>query len=184
MLNRNKFKSFPQLSLIALGLVTLLITNQSSAKTSPAPSAEQLAFLENLSKTFEWVADTVRPAVVNISSIKKIQVAQRFQRMPDMFHNSPFRDFFGDQFFDKFFYPQQQERGYVQKGLGTGVVIADKGYILTNNHVIADADEITVKLQDGSTHRAEVIGTDPKTDLAVIQIKVKNLIAADRKSVV
>jgi serine protease Do len=120
----------------------------------------------------------VRPAVVNISSIKKIQVAQRFQRMPDMFHSSPFRDFFGDQFFDKFFYPQQQDRGYVQKGLGTGVIIADKGYILTNNHVIADADEITVKLQDGRTHKAEVIGTDPKTDLAVIRIKAKNLVAA------
>ena len=176
MQTRNKYKS--DYGLLQASIALLLLTTSAFAQTSPTIPAEQLAFLENLSQTFEWVADNVKPAVVNISSIKKIQVTQRFQRMPDMFHNSPFNDFFGDGFFDRFFYPQQPERGYVQKGLGTGVIIDKQGYILTNNHVIDDADEVTVKLHNGRTHKAEVIGTDPKTDLALIRIKAKDLTAA------
>jgi serine protease Do len=60
-------------------------------------------------------------------------------------------------------------------GQGSGVIISDDGYIVTNNHVIADADDLEVTLHDNRTYKASVIGADPTTDLALIQIKEKNL---------
>jgi len=139
---------------------------------------EQLASAENLSAVFEHVSDVVRRSVVNISSIKKIQISQRSQGLPDFYFQSPFREFFGEDFFDRFFYPQNPKRGHIQKGLGTGVIVRKDGYILTNDHVVKDTDEVTVRLTDGSTHKAEVVGTDPKTDLALLKIKAKQLTPA------
>lgn len=141
-------------------------------------ASERLRNAADLATAFSDVAETIRPSVVSISSIKKINVQQRFRRMPDELFNSPFRDFFGDDFFDRFFRPRTPQRGYVQKGLGTGVIVSEDGYILTNNHVVDDADEVTVKLADDREFTAKTVGTDPKTDLAVIKIDDKNLHAA------
>jgi serine protease Do len=86
--------------------------------------------------------------------------------MPPQFRG-PFRDFFGEDFFERFFgEPPQRER----RSLGSGVIIDKGGYILTNNHVIEQADEIEVRLSDKRKFTAKVIGKDPKTDLAVIKI--------------
>jgi len=139
---------------------------------------ESLKTATDLSTAFSEVADVIRPSVVNISSVKKININQRFQRMPEGLFNSPFRDFFGDDFFDRFFHPQTPHQGYVQKGLGTGVIVSEDGYILTNNHVVREADEVTVKLSDEREYKAEIIGTDEKTDLAVIKIDSKDLHSA------
>lgn len=97
---------------------------------------------------------------------------------------TPFRDFFGDNFQD-FFRPnlpnnRSQTRPYTEKmpsrvGTGSGVIISEDGYIVTNNHVIAEADDIEVTLYDNRTYKARVIGTDPSTDLALLQIKEKGL---------
>ena len=136
---------------------------------------EQLASAHGLSAAFERVADVIRPSVVNISSIKRIEAQQPFRRPPSPFFNTPFRDFFGDDFFDRFSVPHSPGRGQVQKGLGTGVIVSDDGHIITNNHVVNDADEVTVKLSDDRTFTAKVVGTDPKTDLAVLKIDAKKL---------
>jgi len=92
-----------------------------------------------------------------------------------------FRRFFDDDFFDQFFGPHfkfesPKQRGpHVRMGTGSGVIINKGGYIVTNNHVIANADDIEVTLNDNRNFKATVIGTDPSTDLALIQIKAEDL---------
>lgn len=114
---------------------------------------------------FVNVAERVTPAVVNISTI-----STRKRRAPgDLFRPFGNDPFFHD-FFDRFF--EGPPRGPHQMSLGSGLIVDRAGYILTNNHVIKDSDEITVKLANQQEYKAKVIGTDPKTDLAVIRIIV------------
>jgi Do/DeqQ family serine protease len=117
---------------------------------------------------FSLAAERVTPAVVHIrSSLKGPE--RPVQNIP-----SPFRDFFGDDFFGERFHgfhnPSQPAMAS-----GSGVIISGDGYILTNDHVIDKADEIDVTLYDKRSYKAKVIGTDPSTDLALIQIQEKNL---------
>lgn len=98
------------------------------------------------------------PAVVNIYTAKQIR-----QRRSPLFNDPIFRRFFGDE-------PTQKA-----SSLGSGVIVSDKGYIVTNNHVVESADEIEVALADGRTAEAKIIGTDPDTDLAVIRIDLEKL---------
>ncbi|MFQ5486901.1 MAG: DegQ family serine endoprotease [Gammaproteobacteria bacterium] len=107
---------------------------------------------------------TVLPGVVNISTVSRVRIQQN--------------PLFSDPFFRRFFnipnMPREQER----QSLGSGVIVnADQGYVLTNNHVIEHADEITVTLRDGRHFKAKVVGTDPEADLAVLRIKAKHLTA-------
>lgn len=124
----------------------------------------QIPHLETLLSTqeaFMSVAEKVTPSVVNISTVQHIPGGRgRFPFEVDPF----FRDFFGDFFREM---PQAERRS---TSLGSGVIINSDGYILTNYHVIKDAEEITVKLSDKSEYDGKVIGVDPKTDLAVIRI--------------
>jgi len=93
------------------------------------------------------------------------------RQMPDLF-----KEFFGDRFQMAPQQPQQrQQRNPSRVGSGSGVIISDDGYIVTNNHVIDNADDIEVTLHDNRTYKAVLVGTDPTTDLAVLQIKEKNL---------
>lgn len=126
--------------------------------------------IDILSKTGEAMAEvvaSVKPAVVNISSTKTIRVPG-FQS--PFFDDPFFRRFFGDEF-GQFRRPREHK----QASLGSGVIVDEDGYILTNNHVIKDADEIRVKLSDKREFKGKVIGTDPKTDLAVIKIDSNHL---------
>lgn len=127
---------------------------------------------DDLSKSFADVANRVKPSVVTISSVKKVEVSGS-RSMP--FFGFPFQDFFG-QDIPEGMSPEGSEREYLKQGLGTGLIVSETGNILTNHHVIKDADKIQVKV-DGrdETYEARVIGTDPKTDLAVIQIEADNL---------
>ena len=100
------------------------------------------------------------PAVVNIYTAKLVTSRR-----------SPLLD---DLYFRKFTQPHSQ-RQRIERSLGSGVIMTDKGHILTNNHVIADADAIQVLLHDGRSANAVVIGTDPATDLAVLQVKLNGL---------
>ncbi len=119
---------------------------------------------------FVEIAKKVKPAVVNINSTKIIK-----RKFYNPFHNfqSPFgeNDPFSN-FFNKFFGDQYTKK-YKQKSLGSGFIISKDGYILTNNHVVANADEINVTLSNNHTYKAKVIGTDPKTDIALIKIDPK-----------
>ncbi len=130
-------------------------------------SQETIDILSKTNKAMPEVVMAVKPAVVNIASTRTLER----KGMPSPFFNDPFsRKFFGDEFgsFEK-------PRRYKQSGLGSGVIVDRNGYILTNNHVIKDADEILVKLSDTREFKGKVIGTDAKTDLAVIQIDSNNL---------
>jgi serine protease Do len=106
--------------------------------------------------------------VVNIRTVKTIKgggpVFRHFHQGP-WGDQDPFKDFF-----EKFFGDEQQ-REFKQRSLGSGFIIDKDGYIVTNNHVIADADEIKVKLNSGKEYDAKIIGRDPSTDIALIKIK-------------
>jgi serine protease Do len=125
----------------------------------------------DLSAAFERIAEEVTPTVVSISSVQTVKATQG-SRAP--LRGSPLEKFFGDDFF-QFFSQPPAPRGYVREGMGTGFIVDPKGYILTNNHVVQGADEVTVKLSDDRTFEAKVVGTDPKTDIAVLKINADDL---------
>jgi len=104
------------------------------------------------------------PAVVNIFTTQKVR-----QMNHPLLSDPAFREFFGDQLPDQF-NSQQNENS-----LGSGVIVRPDGYILTNNHVVAQAEQIVVALNDGRRAEAKIIGTDPDTDLAVIKIELDKL---------
>ena len=116
---------------------------------------------------------SVRPSVVNISTTSVI----KGPNMHDRFfgQQNPFRDFFGEDFFEKFF-GDSPKKEFKQRSLGSGCIIDTEGYIITNNHVIEKAQTIKVKLIDGKEYDATVVGRDPKTDLALIKIDAKNVL--------
>ncbi|MHB8121068.1 MAG: DegQ family serine endoprotease [Desulfuromonadaceae bacterium] len=119
---------------------------------------------------FIVLAKKLKPAVVNISTAKTIKPRQQFQRhFGGQFRNDPFRDFF-ERFFD-----DMQPQTYKQRSLGSGFII-EGGYILTNNHVIAGADEIKVKLADNREFKAEIKGADERLDLALLKIDAKEIL--------
>ncbi len=113
--------------------------------------------------SFSDAARKAMPAVVNVYTSKEIKVP----RQPFM-DDPVFRYFFGDQF------DAQTRRS---SSLGSGVIVSDKGYILTNHHVVEAADEIEVALADTRRTKARVVGTDPETDIAVLKVDLKNLAA-------
>ena len=104
------------------------------------------------------------PAVVNIFTTQKVKQIDH-----PLLSDPAFREFFGNQL------PDQLSQGPNENSLGSGVIVRPDGYILTNNHVIAQADQIVVALHDGRRAVAKVIGTDPDTDLAVIKIELDKL---------
>ncbi len=121
---------------------------------------------------FTGVSKEVMNSVVHIKSIHKISAREQSN------YFDQFGDPFGDDFFKFFFGDPNQERQqrkqaepYVQEGTGSGVIINSNGYIVTNNHVVADADDIEVTLYNNEVYKAKIIGTDPSTDIALIQIK-------------
>lgn len=109
------------------------------------------------SNGYRQAAQLASPAVVSISTSK---APLRNPHQADPW----FRFFFGD-----------QANNQPQSGLGSGVIVSPEGYILTNNHVVEEADEIAIQLSDGRTALAKIIGTDPDTDLAVLKIEMSNL---------
>ncbi|MBN1957048.1 MAG: DegQ family serine endoprotease [Desulfuromonadales bacterium] len=134
--------------------------------------AAQDAGLESLRETgkaFRSVAKQVSPAVVYIQVEKAVE-QQQMNSNP--FGGTPF----GDEFFRRFFgQPPQQTPQKAPKrnttGQGSGFIISADGYIMTNNHVVGDADKVTVQLLDGREYDAKIIGTDPPTDVALIKIE-------------
>jgi serine protease Do len=129
--------------------------------TAPTPPDE----VARLGQSFRTIARQVTPAVVNINTTQIIP-----GRSP--FGNDPFfRYFFGDDWNDMF--PDQKVQN-----LGSGVIVSPDGYVLTNHHVIGGADEITVSLADKRTFKAQLVGTDPMSDVAVLRLGARDLHAA------
>lgn len=135
--------------------------------------------------TFADLVEAVKPAVVSIA-VDGIEQTQRGGRdgfnfeFPDLPDDHPFRRFF-DQFGDQFGGPQgegprgnQPPRQRHFQAAGSGFIISEDGYVVTNNHVVEKADKVTVVMDDGVEYSAEIIGTDPKTDLALLKIEDAN----------
>ena len=137
--------------------------------------------VDDLSSAFRTVATAMRPSVVSVSTVKHIRPSRlergRERARPQM--PEQFRGFFGDESpFDRFFEMPNLPEGFDQEGLGSGVIVSSDGYILTNNHVVRGADEVNVTLSDRRTVPAKVVGTDPKTDVAVVKVDAKDLVPA------
>jgi serine protease Do len=145
--------------------------------TSQVPSQNSVYTInedgEIIPLDFTDISQKLMGAVVHISSVVTMgQGSARRQQLPD-----PFREFFGEEFFDRY-NEQQRERGEIPRqarGSGSGVIINPDGYIVTSNHVIANADEIEVTLNDNRSYIAKVMGTDPTTDLALVKIEETGL---------
>jgi len=130
--------------------------------TSATVNTAAMAPVADLSNGFVSIVDHVRPAVVSITTEREARV----QRIPQGQLPPGMEDFFRQ------FGPQQSRP---EEGLGSGFIVSPDGYILTNNHVVADADKLKVKLFDGHVYPAKVVGRDPTTDVAVIKIAATNL---------
>ena len=154
-----------------------------AAGESFAKTDNGLETLRETSKAFTAVANKTIPAVVFVNVQKTIEISSPHgQRSP--FGNNDSQGFFDfdEDFLERFFgYRQPRQRSprsprkYEQLGQGSGFIISQDGYILTNNHVVGDVDKITVTLQDGRKFDAKVVGTDPKSDVAVIKVEADNL---------
>lgn len=136
-------------------------------------AASGLDTLRETSKAFAEVSKKVIPAVVSVQVEKSIEVSRGMD---------PFGTPFDDEFFERFFgrrFRQQTPEKRMQKGQGSGFIISADGYILTNNHVVGEADKILVAINDGRELQAKVIGTDPKSDVALIKVEADNLPVID-----
>ncbi len=126
----------------------------------------QNSIVDQFSQALADVAEQANPAVVTITTEMVMKA-----KTTNPFKNSPFEDFFNYHF-------NMPDQDYRSTALGSGVVVdAKNGYILTNNHVVENADQISVQLLDNRVEEAEVVGTDPRTDLALLKIKAKDLTA-------
>jgi serine protease Do len=193
---RNVFQSCNSWSRLSIGLALLTIgiilgwgvamyspiSSHAVSSSDPNPhsshqvlstsflSSPDSAIIQNT--TLIEVAKRVRPSVVNISTLSTDeQSSMSFPFFDDPF----FRRFFGEEFERRF---QQPEIPHRQQGTGSGVIVSADGYIITNNHVVEQATELQVSLSDKRKFTGKVVGTDPKTDLAVIKIDAGNLPAA------
>lgn len=131
--------------------------------------------LRRVGKAFARIAEKASPAVVGIKAEKTIT----YER--PSFRDSPFGDSFDDDMLDRFFRwysPRRrapQQRKYQQMAQGSGFIVSEDGYILTNNHLVGDVEKVTVRLADDREFIAEIKGTDPDTDIAVLKIDAENL---------
>ena len=157
----------------AIGFFTLLLFRPNGAPEQPVvkftesarPPPSSAPADGGTSGTVSY-ADAVAaaiPAVVNVYTTKVVT-----QRANPLLNDPFFRRFFGDAL-------PQVPRQRLENSLGSGVIVNDTGYILTNNHVIQGADQIEIALADGRTAEASVVGTDPDTDIAVLKIDLDNL---------
>ncbi len=142
-------------------------------KANSLPKNDKLLTARSLGQAFVEVAKKVQPCVVNITTEKTITMRPWERFGEDFFKGSPFEEFFRGFGFT----PREKGKEYrhKQRSAGSGVIVDPEGYILTNNHVIEGADKIKVRLNDGREFIATVKGQDPRTDLAVLHIKAKDL---------
>ena len=154
---------------VAGALVATAINGTTTLKAGDtvAPGHNQVIESPSIPLSFAELAEQLSPTVVNVKVTKVMQTG--FQG-PEM-HGTPFGDQFGN-FFERFFEQlPQTPRTHPSQGAGSGVIISEDGYILSNNHVVEGATEVSVTLANQQEYPAEVVGLDPKTDLAVLQIK-------------
>ena len=126
------------------------------------PAGTGVRTVDGVLPSFADIAERVRPSVVYITTQQKVRAMQH----PDLPPGFDFGPFFG---------PNQSRRPQIRQGSGSGFIVSQDGYILTNNHVVADADHVKVTLLDNREFDARVVGRDPATDVAVIKINASRL---------
>jgi serine protease Do len=146
---------FNRAPVLLLGMLLALALGAMPASAKSAPDS------------FADLADKLLPSVVNISSTQVVR-ENRGPQAPRLGPNSPFRDFFD----------RNQDAPRRSSSLGSGFIISSDGLVVTNNHVIEGADEITVTLSDDTQHEATLVGRDPKTDLALLRIDANRVLPA------
>ncbi len=149
----------------ALGLNRLFEKSNSSSLTSQVSYATPVKFVNLPSANPETNIDFTTAAELSVHSVVNVKTTYAISNQNQFYTFDPFRDFFGQH------NPQQREAS----ASGSGVIISQDGYIVTNNHVIDNADKIEITLNDKRTYTAELIGKDPTTDLALLKIKETNL---------
>lgn len=165
-------KKYSKYAIVAMSALSLAFSTGTMLKVNATPATTSAVPAQPVDLTY--AAEKSLPSVVHILSTKnsKVQTVE--------VESDPFSDFFSDPFG---FFGNPQGNGGKQKrsvrtpkqqGSGSGVIISADGYIVTNNHVVADADELTVTLNDNKEYSARIIGTDKTTDLALIKIEGKN----------
>jgi S1-C subfamily serine protease len=135
----------------------------------PGPTPAHAVSAAGLQSDFVRVAQTVMPAVVSMKAVRVVTV-QPYGPPQDFFQGTPFEGVFRDF--------NSQPRRLRQVGQGSGVIIDPRGYILTNNHVVAGSQEILVHLYNGREVRGRVVGTDPRFDVALVYVQSSGLRAA------
>jgi Do/DeqQ family serine protease len=160
------------LGLVFFTLLSGLFFCMESDRANSLPKNDKLTTVKSLGQAFVEVAKKVQPAVVNVTTEKTITMRPWERFGDDFFKGSPFEDFFKG-----FGSPRERGKEYrhKQRSGGSGVIVDKEGYILTNNHVIEEADKVKIRLNDGREFTATVKGQDPRTDLAVLHIKAKDL---------
>ena len=164
---------------VAFFLGSLLETPLNGLLGARSDRREAQAQLQ-IPSSFAELAAAAKPSVVNISTTRVVRMGERamppfsreqFGRGPQQRgEQEPFRRFFGDDFWEQFFGRGQPQRELKEKSLGSGFVIDKDGYILTNDHVVQDANDIRVKFENGKELKAKIVGRDRKSDLALIQV--------------
>ena len=148
-------------------------TTTSTQSQKPSESSNNKPVKSNLEGTeqfpsFADLVEKLQPSVVNISTTNTVRQQSPFRRGPGgPGGNDPYNEFF-EKFFGGGNSPQKE---YKRQGLGSGFIMTEDGYVVTNNHVIDKADDIEVVLQNGDKYEAKVVGKDPKTDLAVLKFE-------------
>lgn len=177
MITRKLPKKLLLTSALCLSFVAPVLAEETTQVKNTAPQSQEnnagapVANVQYIPASFADLAERLSPAVVNISSTQKVTVDQNMPEIPQFPEGSPFQDFFED-------FMNKRGPGGVpmtpMTSLGSGFVIdAEKGYIITNNHVVHDAEEVRVTFSDDTTIPAEIIGIDEKTDIAVLKVDPK-----------
>jgi len=167
-----KYRSVSRIALIAAFASSAALGFAADAKNTPSLPAKMpelkkdySAVNDGKSAVLSSYADIVEPVEKEVVSIKSTRTVHEHVQA-----NPLLRQFFGD--------IPDQDKDSKEMGLGSGVIVSSDGFILTNNHVVADADELTVVLSDSREFPAKVVGADPKTDIAVVKIEATGLPAA------
>lgn len=161
----------------------LSTTTPSSALAKDAPATgkarEQLKQAADLSAAFRHVAETMRRSLVSINSVKRIAISQRQSDVSSFGFAFPGREDATGQPGEDLFDDRSGDRELEVQGQGTGIIVTNDGYILTNSHVVLGADEVTVKLYDGRLYKAKTVGTDSPTEVGVLKIEATKLTPAE-----